>query len=199
MHDRWYSLCFGRPLMIRDKDCNVGLPTFSGIERKTLPPWQPAAFEYSLSLSRIAGKITKKLSTTCSPSSMPFAPDESTNPFRMSTEKLGEKLHDELVQYHVNLPDVLRDPTNNPAALVIALKYENIRCMLFRRFLTHPTAALRQHAQDQVFSSALAITQICQIAKDLLHAVPCGTLTSMFLILTYDDVCVCFWLKTMKS
>ncbi|KAF3920026.1 hypothetical protein ABW21_db0204370 [Orbilia brochopaga] len=181
-YDRWYSLATGRPLVIRDKDCNVPWPTFV-FRPKTLetPPWQPDFWRAKIRLAEITGKITSKLQKPSQKDLPSYYAASSRNPFRPPPEHIGAKLNDELNNLAKDLPQSLQDPVASAPALYLALKFQSAKMMLFRSFLHHQDSTIRMQAQDEVFTSAISVTRLCYEGRNALKYLTCGTISMILL------------------
>ncbi|RVD86819.1 uncharacterized protein DFL_005076 [Arthrobotrys flagrans] len=181
-YDRWYSLATGRPLAIRDKDCNTPWPTFTYKPKSVQPPrWQPDFWKAKIRLAEITGKITSKLQKPAQKDLPSFYAATSRNPFRPPPEHIGSKLNEELNNLAKELPADLADPVAHAPALYLALKFQSAKMMLFRSFLHHQDATIRLQAQEEVFASALTVTRLCYEGQDALKQLTCGTISMILL------------------
>ncbi|KAF3907478.1 hypothetical protein AA313_de0200253 [Arthrobotrys entomopaga] len=181
-YDRWYSLATGRPLAIRDKDCNVPWPSFSYQPKcAEAPVWQPEFWRAKVRLAEITGKITSKLQKPAQKDLPSFYTASSRNPFRPPPEHIGAKLNEELNNLAKELPPALQDPVALAPALYLALKFQSAKMMLFRSFLHHQDPTIRLQAQEEVFTSALTVTRLCYEGREVLAHLTCGTISMILL------------------
>ncbi|EPS41720.1 hypothetical protein H072_4398 [Dactylellina haptotyla CBS 200.50] len=181
-YDRWYSLATGRPLAIRDKDCNVPWPNFTYQPRSAeTPSWQPDFWKAKIRLAEITGKITSKLQKPAQKDLPSFYAASCRNPFRPPPEHIGAKLNEELNNLAKDLPPSLQDPVAHAPGLYLALKFQSAKIMLFRSFLHHQDPTIRLQAQEEVFASALTVTRLCYEGRDALRQLTCGTISMILL------------------
>ncbi|KAK6338916.1 hypothetical protein TWF696_009717 [Orbilia brochopaga] len=181
-YDRWYSLATGRPLSIRDKDCNVPWPTFAYRPKALETPfWQPDFWKAKIRLAEITGKITSKLQKPSQKDLPSYYAASSRNPFRPPPEHIGAKLNEELNNLAKDLPRSLQDPVAHAPALYLALKFQSAKMMLFRSFLHHQDSTIRMQAQEEVFASAITVTRLCYEGRDALVLLTCGTISMILL------------------
>ncbi|KAF3939844.1 hypothetical protein ABW19_dt0205604 [Dactylella cylindrospora] len=181
-YDRWYSLATGRPLAIRDKDCNVPYPNFTYKPKSVkMPSWQPEFWKAKIRLAEISGKITSKLQKPTQKDLPSFYASSCRNPFRPPPEHIGAKLNEELNNLAKDLPPNLQDPTAHSPALYFALKFQSTKMMLFRSFLHHQDTTIRQQAQEEVFAAALTVTRLCYEGREPLRQLTCGTISMILL------------------
>ncbi|KAF3168801.1 hypothetical protein TWF225_011643 [Orbilia oligospora] len=181
-YDRWYSLATGRPLAIRDKDCNTPWPAFTYKPKSVQPPrWQADLWKAKIRLAEITGKITSKLQKPAQKDLPSFYAATSRNPFRPPPEHIGSKLNEELNNLAKDLPPDLADPVAHAPALYLALKFQSAKMMLFRSFLHHQDATIRLQAQEEVFASALTVTRLCYEGQEALKQLTCGTISMILL------------------
>ncbi|KAK6496653.1 hypothetical protein TWF481_001643 [Arthrobotrys musiformis] len=181
-YDRWYSLATGRPLAIRDKDCNTPWPTFTYKPKSVQPPrWQPDFWKAKIRLAEITGKITSKLQKPVQKDLPSFYTATSRNPFRPPPEHIGAKLNEDLNNLAKDLPVDLADPVAHAPALYLALKFQSAKMMLFRSFLHHQDSTIRLQAQEEVFASALTVTRLCYEGQEALKQLTCGTISMILL------------------
>ncbi|KAK6340379.1 hypothetical protein TWF730_002139 [Orbilia blumenaviensis] len=181
-YDRWYSLATGRPLAIRDKDCNTPWPTFTYKPKSVQPPrWQPDFWKAKIKLAEITGKITSKLQKPAQKDLPSFYAATTRNPFRPPPEHIGSKLNEELNDLAKELPPDLSDPVAHAPGLYLALKFQSAKMMLFRSFLHHQDTTIRLQAQEEVFASALTVTRLCYEGQEALKQLTCGTISMILL------------------
>ncbi|KAJ6264447.1 hypothetical protein Dda_0593 [Drechslerella dactyloides] len=181
-YDRWYSLATGRPLVIRDKDCNVPWPTFVYRPKSVETPyWQPDFWKAKIRLAEITGKITSKLQKPSQKDLPSYYAASCRNPFRPPPEHVGARLNEELYNLAKDLPQALQDPVTFVPALYLALKFQSAKMMLFRSFLHHQDSTIRTQAQEEVFASALKVTRLCYEGRDALKQLTCGTISMILL------------------
>ncbi|KAK6344944.1 hypothetical protein TWF718_006894 [Orbilia javanica] len=181
-YDRWYSLATGRPLAIRDKDCNTPWPTFTYKPKSVQPPrWQPDFWKAKIRLAEITGKITSKLQRPAQKDLPSFYTATSRNPFRPPPEHIGSELNEELNKLAKDLPSDLADPVAHAPGLYLALKFQSAKMMLFRSFLHHKDPTIRLQAQEEVFASALTVTRLCYEGQEALKQLTCGTISMILL------------------
>lgn len=96
----------------------MALPIFH--ETPSSTPWQSVFFEQSVLLSQIAGRILCKLQR-------PPETRSQLDPSDVRPKLLGKALHNELIAFKKNLPLDMKEPNENAGALVVALKFENIK------------------------------------------------------------------------